>query len=442
MQNDISKEFSLGGLLRFTFPTIIMMMFVATYIIADGIFVSRFVGTAALSAINIVYPLINVMLGVGIMLGTGGSAIIGRELGAGKEDLARRHFTLLTLFAIAMGLILSLLCFVFIEPLSIFLGADEALLPYCIDYGRIMMAFYSISVVQVLFQVFFVTSGKPKLGLVLNVASGISNIVFDYVFIVLMDMGIKGAAWGTVTSFLIGGIPPLIYFLKPRAVLYFVKPEWNTQVLLHSMSNGVSELITNISSGVTTYLFNKVMMQMMGQDGVAAITIILYAKFLFASAYMGFSNGVAPVFSYQYGRRNHVQLKRLFKMSMGIILVSSAVISVLSFLLAEPTILVFTSRESSTFTLTLDGYKICAWNFLFCGVNIFTSAFFTALSNGVLSALISSLRTFVCVSGCILFLPKYLDLLGVWLAIPVAEVLTIVVAIILFVGARKKYQYA
>lgn len=442
MQNDISKVFSLGGLLRFTFPTIIMMMFVATYIIADGIFVSRFVGTAALSAINIVYPLINVMLGVGIMLGTGGSAIIGRELGAGKEDLARRHFTLLTLFAIAMGLILSLLCFVFIEPLSIFLGADEALLPYCIDYGRIMMAFYSISVVQVLFQVFFVTAGKPKLGLVLNVASGISNIVFDYVFIVLMDMGIKGAAWGTVTSFLIGGIPPLIYFLKPRAVLYFVKPEWNTQVLLHSMSNGVSELITNISSGVTTYLFNKVMMQMMGQDGVAAITIILYAKFLFSSAYMGFSNGVAPVFSYQYGRRNHVQLKRLFKMSMGIILVSSAVISVLSFLLAEPTILVFTPRESSTFTLTLDGYKICAWNFLFCGVNIFASAFFTALSNGVLSALISSLRTFVCVSGCILFLPKYLDLLGVWLAIPVAEVLTIVVAIILFVGARKKYQYA
>ena len=305
-----------------------------------------------------------------------------------------------------------------------------------------MMAFYSISVVQVLFQVFFVTAGKPKLGLILNVASGISNIVFDYVFIVLMDMGIKGAGWGTVTSFLIGGIPPLIYFMKPRSVLYFVKPEWNTQVLLHSMSNGVSELITNISSGVTTYLFNKVMMQMMGQDGVAAITIILYAKFLFASAYMGFSNGVAPVFSYQYGKRNHVQLKRLFKMSMGIILVSSAVISVLSFLLAEPTILVFTPRESSTFTLTLDGYKICAWNFLFCGVNIFASAFFTALSNGVLSALISSLRTFVCVSGCILFLPKYLDLLGVWLAIPVAEVLTIVVAIILFVGARKKYQYA
>ena len=174
MQNDISKEFSLGGLLRFTFPTIIMMMFVATYIIADGIFVSRFVGTAALSAINIVYPLINVMLGVGIMLGTGGSAIIGRE------HLARRHFTLLTLFAIAMGLILSLLCFVFIEPLSIFLGADEALLPYCIDYGRIMMAFYSISVVQVLFQVFFVTAGKPKLGLVLNVASGISNISTMY----------------------------------------------------------------------------------------------------------------------------------------------------------------------------------------------------------------------------------------------------------------------
>ncbi len=441
MQNDIAKNFGFVGLLRFSLPTVIMMMFVATYVIADGIFISRYVGTAALSATNIVYPLINVMMGVGVMLGTGGSAIIGRELGEGKEQLAREHFTLITLFAFGMGIVLSLFCFIFIEPLSIFLGSDEPLLPYCIDYGSIMVLFYAFSILQILFQVFFVTAGKPKIGLMLNLASGISNIVFDYIFIVLMDMGIKGAAWGTVTSFLIGGIPPLFYFMKPRAILYFVKPKWNFRVLKNSMSNGVSEMITNTSAGVTTYLFNRVMMQMMGQDGVAAITIMLYAKFLFASAYMGFANGVAPLFSYQYGRRDDVQLKRLFKMSTSIIIISSIVISILSIVLAEPTILIFTPRDSHTYAITLEGYKICAVHLLFSGVNIFASAFFTALSNGVLSAFISSLRTFVCVSGCIIFLPKILGISGVWLAIPISELLTIIVSIILFIAARKKYRY-
>lgn len=441
MQNDISKNFGLGGLLKFSLPTVIMMMFVATYVIADGIFISRYVGTAALSATNIVYPLINVMMGVGVMLGTGGSAIIGRELGEGKEQLAREHFTLITLFAFGVGIVLSLFCFIFIEPLSIFLGSDETLLPYCIDYGSVMVVFYAFSILQILFQVLFVTAGKPKIGLILNVASGISNIVFDYIFIVLMDMGIKGAAWGTVTSFLIGGIPPLFYFMKPRAILYFVKPKWNFHVLKNSMSNGVSEMITNTSAGVTTYLFNRVMMQLMGQDGVAAITIMLYAKFLFASAYMGFANGVAPLFSYQYGRRDDVQLKRLFKMSTSVIVISSIVISVLSIVLAEPTILIFTPRESHTYAITLEGYKICAIHLLFSGVNIFASAFFTALSNGVLSAFISSLRTFVCVGGCIIFLPKILGVSGVWLAIPISELLTIIVSIILFIAARKKYRY-
>ncbi len=441
MQNDISKNFGLGGLLRFSLPTVIMMMFVATYVIADGIFISRYVGTAALSATNIVYPLINVMMGIGVMFGTGGSAIIGRELGEGKEDIARQHFTLIVLFAFGVGVILSLLCFIFIEPLSLFLGSDETLLPYCIDYGSVMVAFYSISILQILFQVLFVTAGKPKIGLMLNVASGVSNIVFDYVFIVLMDMGIKGAAWGTVTSFLIGGIPPLFYFMKPRAILYFVKPKWDFRILKNSMSNGVSEMITNTSSGVTTYLYNRVMMQMIGQDGVAAITIMLYAKFLFASAYMGFANGVAPLFSYQYGKRDHVQLKRLFKMSIGIIVVSSIFISIASIALAEPTILVFTPKESNTYAITLEGYKICAIHLLFSGINIFASAFFTSLSNGILSAFISSLRTFICVSGCIIFLPKILGVTGVWLAIPISELLTIIVSIILFITARKRYHY-
>ena len=211
MQNDISKEFTLSSLIKFTLPTIIMLVFVATYTIVDGIFVSRFVGTTALSAVNIVFPLINILIGLGIMLGTGGSAIIGRKLGEGKEEEARSAFTLIIAFGIIVSLVISVLCFLFIRPLSLFLGADENLLPYCMDYGRVMMAFYTVSVIQTMFQTLFITAGKPNLGLWLSVAAGLSNILFDYIFIAQMDMGIVGAAWGTVSGFIVGGIPALFY---------------------------------------------------------------------------------------------------------------------------------------------------------------------------------------------------------------------------------------
>lgn len=441
MQNDISKKFTLPSLIKFTLPTIVMLVFVASYTIVDGIFVSRFVGTTALSAMNIVFPLINILIGLGIMMGTGGSAIIGRKLGEGKEKEARSAFTLVTVFSIVVGLIISALCFLFIRPLSILLGADENLLPYCIDYGRIMMAFYTVSVVQTLFQTLFITAGKPNLGLWLNVAAGLANILFDYIFIVLLDMGIAGAAWGTVSGFLIGGIPALVYFAKPRTVLYFVKPRWDGRIILQTMLNGSSEMVTNGALAITTLLFNLAMMELLGEDGVAAITIVLYAQFLFSSAYLGFAGGAAPIFSYNYGNRNIPQLKWLFRTCLRIILISSVVCFAISYLMAVPVIAIFTPRESNTYAITLYGYKIFVWNFLFAGINIFASSFFTALSNGKVSATISFLRTFVFVAGSILLLPKFLGIDGIWLAIPAAEAVTVLVALFFLTINRKQYHY-
>ena len=441
MQNDISKEFTLSSLIKFTLPTMVMLVFVATYTIVDGIFVSRYVGTTALSAMNIVFPLINILIGLGVMLGTGGSAIIGRRLGEGNEDEARSAFTLITAFAIVTGLIISILCLIFIRPLSLFLGADENLLPYCVKYGSVMMAFYTLSVVQTLFQTLFVTAGKPNLGLWLNVGAGIANIIFDYIFIVLLDMGVVGAAWGTVSGFVVGGVPALFYFAKPRTVLYFVKPKWNGITIAHTLLNGSSEMVTSGAMAVTTFLFNLSMMKLLGEDGVAAITIVLYAQFLFTSAYLGFAGGAAPVFSYNYGNRNIPQLQRLFKMCLGIILVSSIVCFGFSYLAAVPTISIFTSPETNTYAITLHGYKIFVWNFLFAGINIFASSFFTALSNGKVSAMISFLRTFVFVAGSILLLPKFLGINGIWLAIPVAEAITVLVAVFFLALNRKYYHY-
>ena len=441
MQNELAKDFNLSSLLRFTLPTITMLVFVATYTIVDGIFVSRYVGTEALSATNIVFPLINVLMGVGIMLGTGGSAVIGRTLGEGRIDDARSSFTLIVAFSAILGLILSSIAFIFISPLCRFLGANDALLPYCVDYGKILMSLYFVSVIQVLFQTLFVTAGKPQLGLWLNVVSGISNIFLDYLFIVVLNWGIAGAAWGTAASFLIGGLFPLWYFSKPRAILYFVKPKWDGKAILSSILNGSSEMVTSGAAAVTTFLFNLTMMKTLGQNGVAAITIILYAQFLFSAAYMGFSNGAAPIFSFIYGNRNNEKLKKMFRLCVQIILVSSVVISVFSFFMATPTISIFSSRNSETYKIALHGYHIFAWAFLFSGINIFTSSFFTALSNGLLSAIISFLRTFFFVTVCILFLPNVFGINGIWLAIPIAEGMTSILAISLLYFGNKQYHY-
>lgn len=441
MDNQIAKDFDLKSFLKFVFPTIIMLLFMSLYSIVDGMFVSRFVGSNALSAINIVFPLLSILIGIGIMFGTGGSAVVAKKLGEGKQQKAKEYFTLLVCFTAFVGVVISTLFLVFLPQILVLLGANETLYKDCYEYGFIILVFGAPSILQILFQSFFVTAGKPKLGLILTVISGVSNIVFDYVFIVLCDFGIAGAGLGTAVSYLIGFIYPLFYFRKQKSALWFVRPKWNGRVILQSMGNGSSEMVSNLATGVTTFLFNIIMLELLGEDGVAGITIVLYAQFLFTATYLGFASGTAPIISYNYGSRNEKQLQKLFKMSLAILTVGSIAIFLLSFIFAGQAVGVFVKKGTEVYNIALYGYKIFAWNFLFAGFNIFASSFFTALSNGKVSAFISFLRTFAIEVFILIVLPKIIGVDGVWLAIPIAEAVTLVIAGICLKKYGKIYGY-
>lgn len=441
MDNKIAKEFTVTSFLKFVFPTIIMMIFMALYSIVDGMFVSQYVGSDALSAINIVYPILCILIGIGIMIGTGGSAVVAKKLGEGKTKTAKENFTLLVCFTVGIGIIISTLMLIFIHPILTLLGASERLYPYCVEYGKIILIFGMPSILQIVFQSFFVTAGKPNIGLTLTIVSGISNIIFDYVFIVLLQMGIKGAAYGTAISYMIGFLYPILYFSKKKSILSFTKPKWKMRVILQSMGNGSSEMVSNLAAGVTTFLFNAAMLRMVGENGVAAITIVLYSQFLFTAAYLGFANGAAPIISFNYGSGNTKQLQKIFKMCIGTLLISSIVILILSLSLAGVAVAVFAKKGSEVYELALYGYKIFAWNFLFAGFNIFSSSLFTALSNGKVSAIISFLRTFGLEALTIILLPNIIGLDGVWLAVPLAEIATLLVAVIFIRKYKYEYQY-
>ncbi len=442
-KNILAQKFNFASLLKFSMPTVAMMIFLSMYTMVDGAFVSRFVSTSALSAVNLVYPIVSVVIAVGVMLAAGGSAVLAKEMGEGKALQARQHFTFIVLVGVALGLLITVLGLTFIQPLLRFLGANEALYPLCRDYMMILLVFVPMSVLQVLFQTLFVTAGHPGIGLAVTLAGGLANVVLDYVFIVPMQMGIGGAALATGIGYCIPAVFGLVYFsLKRRGTLFFVKPRFDATMLLASCSNGSSEMVTNLSTAVTTLLFNIMMMQYMGEDGVAAITIVLYAQFFLMAVYLGYSTGVAPVISYNFGRQDAVQLKSVFKTSLWFI----GGLSVLTFLAAEVfsgTITsLFTSPASPVYGLAVEGFHLFAYSFLFVGINVFASALFTAFSNGKVSALLSFLRTFVFIVLALLLLPQFIGIAGIWLAIPLAELLGILFSAFFLVNRRKIYQYA
>jgi putative MATE family efflux protein len=441
MKNEIAREFNFASLLRFTLPNAAMMMFMSLYTIVDGVFVSKFVGTDALSAINIVYPLLTVTLAVGIMLATGGSAVIARKQGEGKEKEARSDFSMILGAGVLVGIVYGIVLILLHGPLSHFMGANEILLPYCTQYLIILAAFMPFNVLQLLFQTFFVTAGKPGYGLFWTVVSGAANIVLDYIFIVPLDMGIAGAAWGTAISYVIPSIAGIVYFLRQDKPLYIVKPKWDWRALGQSCFNGSSEMVTQLSSAVITFVFNLTMMHFLGSDGVAAVTIVLYSHFLFTALYLGFSGGVAPIFSYNYGSGNHGQLKRVFKYCMIFIGSLSILLPVLSVVLAKPIVSTFTPVGTNTYRIAVEGFYLFAATYLFVGVNIFSSSLFTALSNGAISAVISFLRTFGFILPSALLLPILFQEYGIWLATPVAEIAALVVSVCFLFFQRKRYHY-
>lgn len=430
------------SILKFTLPTIIMMIFMSLYQMIDAVFISNYVSTNALSAVNIVFPVISLLIGLAVMLGTGGNAIIAKNMGEGRFHQARSRFTLVVVIGIVIGLLSAAAGIFFIEDIVRLLGASEVLYQYCVDYLLTLLFAAPFAVLQLLFQSFFPAAGKPNLGLAAVAAGGVANIVLDYLFIVQFGWGVKGAAVATAIGYAIPAIYGLLYFtLKRDGMLYFVKPVWEAKVLLDSCLNGSSEMVTNLANGVTTFLFNMMMMRYLGEDGVAAITVILYVQFLLSAVYIGYSGGIAPVISYYYGCLDAVSLRKLIKTSSIFIAINSILWYALSFLLKTPVTAIFVRPGSNVWQIVDEGWGLFALTYLLTGFNIFASAMFTAFSDGKRSALISFLRTFAFLSVCILGLPYLIGATGIWLAVPVAEALTLIVSAVCFLRNGKRYHY-
>lgn len=442
MQQILARKFGCGALIRFALPTMVMMLFMSLYTIVDGIFVSRMIGTTALSATNIVYPVINIVIAVAVMLGTGGSAVIARQMGEGKTDAAKRNFSWIVLVGVAAGFAISVFGMLFLDPLCRMLGATPELLGYCRDYLGTLLLFAPAAILHMLFQAFFVTAGKPALGLCLTVLAGFSNALLDYLMMGPLGLGIRGAALATASGYLIPAIVGVLYFLFSKGSLRFAKPSFDGRILLSACGNGSSEMVTNISSAVITFLFNVMMLQYLGENGVAAVTIVLYSRFLLTALYMGFSLGVAPVVSYQYGSRDTVPLRKVYKICLGVIGVSSVAVFAASILLAKSIVQIFTPPDSAVYGIAVRGFILFSISYLFSGCNIFSSALFTALSNGKVSAAISFSRTFVWIAFGLWALPPILQADGLWLAVPLAELLTAILSVFFLRKLRDRYGYA
>ena len=440
--NPLSKHYTVGILLKFSFPTLFMMVFSGLYTIVDTIFISRLINTDALSSVNIITPVINLLVGLGAMIATGGSAIVARKLGERKDDEARKDFSLITLTAFFLGLIVTVIGLLFLEPILYGLGANEAIAYYAKDYLSLLLIFAPANILQIIFSIFFVTAGKPKIGLALALSAGLTNAVLDFVFMGPMQMGIRGAALATSMGYMIQALGGLIFFFRNRDnALHFVIPHFDIKVITESFSNGLSEMVGHLSSAITTFLFNITMMRLLGADGVAAITIIIYSQFLLSTFYIGFSMGVAPIFSYNYGSQNYTQMKRLFKICFIFISTISIVVFAVAMMGGPLVVGVFSSEGSTVYSITKVGFLIVPFAFLFSGLNIFSSALFTALSNGRVSAIISFMRSLGFLSIGILLLPLVLGIQGVWLSIPFAEGATFLISLILIWNKKKTYQY-
>lgn len=436
-ENPLAQDFNIGSLLRFALPSIVMMIFAGLYTVVDTVFVARFVNADALSAMNIVCPVINLIVGLGTMLATGGSAVIARKMGAGEEKRAAQDFTLIIGAGAVTGALISVIGVLLIEQIIWGLGASRLLFPYCREYLLVLLLFTPASILQVLFQNLFVTAGRPGVGMALSVGAGVANVLLDYLFMVPLHMGIRGSALGTGIGYLIPALAGILFFAGNRGSLKFRRPQMDFAVLRESCFNGFSEMVSQTATAVTTFFFNRIMMDLLGESGVAAVTIMIYTQFMLTSLYIGFSMGVAPVISYNYGRGDGKRLKRIFKICISFIALVSVMVFSLSMIWGTPLVSVFAEEGTAVHEIARKGFTLFPIGFLFCGVNIFASAFFTALSNGKVSAVISSLRTFVFLILFLLILPLFIQETGVWLAVPLAEFFTLVFSVVFLYAEMK-----
>lgn len=442
MKIQLSEHFTYSKLLRFTFPSIIMMIFTSIYSVIDGLFVSNFAGKTALAAINIIYPFIMAVGALGFMMGTGGSALVGRLLGEGEKEKANKTFSLIVYTTAIAGILLSALAFLLVPTVSRLFGASGQLLDYCILYGRICFLSMPCFMLQNVFQCFFITAEKPRLGLDVVLSAGITNMVLDFLFVAVFGLGLKGAAIATVCGEIIGGLVPILYFAgRNHSLLRLGRTSFDAGYILKTCTNGSSELMTELSSSVVTVLYNTQLMKIAGENGVAAYSTIMYVNFIFVAIFLGYSLGSAPIISFHYGAGNHDELKNMRKKSLRLIAVWGIGMTIISHIFALPFARFFVGYDSELLAMTIHGFRIYAFVYLLNGFNIFGSSFFTALNNGRVSATISFLRTLVFEVICILLLPVFFGIDGIWSAVLVAEALALCVTSFFLITKRSRYHY-
>ncbi len=438
----LSDHFTYGRLLRFVLPSIVMMVFTSIYGVVDGFFVSNFAGKTAFASINLVMPFIMVLGGMGFMIGTGGTALVSKVLGEGDEARANRYFSMMILFTLGLGAVLSALGVALMPQVARLLGATDEMLADCVLYGRIVTGFTVAFMLQNVFQSFLIAAEKPKLGLIVTVAAGVTNMVLDAVFVGVFRWGVAGAAIATGLSQAVGGILPLIYFLRPnKSPLHLRATRLEARAILQACGNGSSELMSNISSSLVSVLYNFQLLRYLGEDGVSAYGVLMYVQFVFVAIDIGYAIGSAPIISFHYGAGNHAELKNMLRKSSILMALSGVVLSVLSYLGAVPFSHIFVGYDEGLMALTIHAFRLLSPSFLLAGFCIFISSFFTALNNGLISAIVSFLRTLVFRTGCVIIMPMFWDVDGIWWSMLTADALAFVVSVAFVIAKRKKYHY-
>ena len=439
----LSDHFDYKRLLRYTFPSIIMLVFTSIYGVVDGFFVSNFVGKTPFAAVNFIMPLLMILGCIGFMFGTGGSALIAKTLGEGKSQKASELFTLIVWVSALCALLLAVGGFVLLRPITALMGAQGQLLEDCVLYGRIILPALPFFILQYEFQCLFATAGKPKLGLGITVAAGVTNMALDALFVAVFSWGLMGAAAATALSQFVGGVIPLLYFGRKNnsSLLRFIKFQFDGNALLKTCSNGASELMGNISMSIVSMLYNLQLMKYAGADGIAAYGVLMYVSMIFQAVFMGYAVGAAPVIGYHYGAQNHDELKNLLKRSLVLIGIFSVVMFAAGEALGKPLSLLFVGYDAGLLDMTIHAFAIFSFSFLLSGLTILGSSFFTALNDGLTSAMIAFLRTLVFQIAAVCILPIFWESDGIWFSIIVAEALAALVTVLFLLGKRKKYQY-
>jgi len=438
----LSDHFTYARLFRFVLPSIVMMVFTSIYGVVDGLFVSNFAGKTAFASINLIMPFLIILGAMGFMLGTGGTALVSRVLGEGDKERANKYFSMITLFGILLGVILTVVGVLAMRPMAILLGATEAMVDDCVLYGRIVVCFLTSFMLQNMFQSFLIAAERPKFGLLITLAAGVTNMVLDALFVGVFRWGIAGAAIATGISQTVGGVVPLMYFLFSKSSPLRLRwTKFEAQPLLRSCANGSSELMSNISGSLIGMLYNAQLMRFLGEDGVATYGVLMYVQFIFVAIDIGYSIGCAPIISYHYGARNHPELRNLLMKGLKVMGILGIVMTIAAISLSGTLANIFVGYDATLCELTRHAFHLFSFAFLLAGFNIFLSSFFTALNNGGVSAAISFLRTLVFQAASVILLPMALDVDGLWWAASAAEALAFVVSIGFLLALKGKYHY-